>query len=128
MRLMLDTHTFLWYITNSPEVSDKARQHIDDEQNQILLSAASVWEMAIKHSQGKLSLTMPFDVFVLLQLRMNDFRQLDIQRRHIDAVATLPFHHHDPFDRLLVSQAMVERIPLLSANSAFDAYPIQRVW
>ncbi len=128
MRLMLDTHTFLWYITDSPQVSDKAREHIDDEQNQILLSAASVWEMAIKHSQGKLCLTMPFDVFVLLQLRMNDFRQLDIQRRHIDAVATLPFHHRDPFDRLLIAQAMVERISVLSANSALDAYPIQRVW
>jgi PIN domain nuclease of toxin-antitoxin system len=125
---MLDTHTFLWYITDSPQVSDKAREHIDDEQNQILLSAASVWEMAIKHSQGKLCLTMPFDVFVLLQLRMNDFRQLDIQRRHIDAVATLPFHHRDPFDRLLIAQAMVERISVLSANSALDAYPIQRVW
>lgn len=128
MRLLLDTHTFLWYISDSPQVSEKAREHIDDEHNQILLSAASVWEMAIKHSQGKLNLTMSFEVFVLLQLRMNDFRQLDIQKRHIDAVATLPFHHRDPFDRLLVSQAMVERIPILSANSAFDAYPIKRVW
>ncbi|WP_017718074.1 type II toxin-antitoxin system VapC family toxin [Kamptonema formosum] len=128
MRLLLDTHTFLWYISDSPHVSESAREHIDNEHNQILLSAASVWEMAIKHSQGKLNLTMSFEVFVLLQLRMNDFRQLEIQKRHIDAVATLPFHHRDPFDRLLVSQAMVERIPILSANSALDAYPIQRVW
>jgi PIN domain nuclease of toxin-antitoxin system len=128
MRLLLDTHTFLWYISDSPQVSEKAREHIDDEKNQILLSAASVWEMAIKHSQGKLNLTMSFEVFVLLQLRMNDFRLLDIQRREIAAVATLPFYHRDPFDRLLIAQAMVERIPILSANSAFDAYPIQRVW
>jgi PIN domain nuclease of toxin-antitoxin system len=84
--------------------------------------------MAIKQSTGKLSFGMPFEMFITQQLSLNKFNLLDIKIVHLTVVSTLPFHHRDPFDRLLIAQAMVEQIPILSADSAFDAYPIQRLW
>ena len=128
MRLLLDTHTFIWFVTDSPKLSVIVKQLIEDENNEKLLSTASVWEMAIKHSSGKLSFGQPFRVFIEQQISLNSIDLLNINFNHIDIVATLPLHHRDPFDRLLIAQAMVEQIPILSADSAFDAYSIQRLW
>lgn len=128
MRLLLDTHTFIWFVIDSPRLSTIVRALIENENNEKLLSTASVWEMAIKHSSGKLSFSLPFRVFIEQQLGLNSIELLNINLDHVDVVATLPFHHRDPFDRLLVAQAMVEQIPILSADSAFDAYPINRLW
>jgi len=129
MRLLLDTHTFIWFVIDSPRLSIIVRGLIEDENNEKLLSTASVWEMAIKHSNGKLSFGLPFREFVEQQLSLNNIKLLKINLDQIDVVATLPLHHRDPFDRLLIAQAMVEQIPILSIDSAFDSYPIiQRLW
>ena len=126
MRQLLDTHSFIWFVMGNPRISPRLRSLIEDNEN--LLSIASVWEMAIKHSSGKLSFGLPFRIFIEQQLSLNSIELLSINLDHIDVIAALPFHHRDPFDRLLIAQSMVERIPILSADSAFDAYPITRLW
>ncbi|NHC36478.1 type II toxin-antitoxin system VapC family toxin [Scytonema millei] len=128
MRLLLDTHTFIWFVTNSPKLSISVKEFIEDENNEKLLSIASIWEMAIKQSTGKLSFSQPFQVFIQQQLSLNSINVLNINLNHLAVVASLPLHHRDPFDRLLISQAMVEQLPILSIDSAFDSYPIQRLW
>lgn len=128
MRLLLDTHSFLWFINGSPQISTNARTLIEDASNQPLLSAASLWEMAIKLSLGKLSLAQPFEVLIPQQMRLNGIKLLGIEIEHTAAVSKLPFHHRDPFDRLLIAQAMVEQIPIVSADTAFDTYSIKRLW
>ncbi|MBW4628566.1 MAG: PIN domain-containing protein [Brasilonema octagenarum HA4186-MV1] len=128
MRLLLDTHTFLWFFTGNTKISNQVRVLIENEDNEKLLSTASLWEMAIKQSTGKLSFHLPFEVFITQQLSLNDFNVLDINLNHLSVVATLPLYHRDPFDRLFISQSIVEKIPILSIDSAFDAYPIERLW
>ena len=128
MRILLDTHTFLWFIDDSPKLSTEARSIIEDGLNEPLLSVASLWEMAIKVSIGKLDLKKPFETFVPDQLELNGFDQLEIGFHHIASVAKLPFHHRDPFDRLLVAQALTEGIPLVSADGLLDAYGVTRLW
>lgn len=128
MRLLLDTHTFIWFVIDNPKLSATARTLIDDGDNEVLLSIASIWEMAIKQSTGKLSFGLPIRTFIEQQLSLNRIELLNIDLDHIDVIASLHLHHRDPFDRLLIAQAMVEQIPILSADSVFDAYPIRRLW
>lgn len=128
MRLLLDTHTFIWFVTDNPKLSDTARVLINEGNNEILFSTASIWEMAIKQSTGKLSFGLPFRVFIEHQFSLNRIDLLNINLDHIEVVVTLAFHHRDPFDRLIIAQGMVEQIPILSADSVFDSYPIQRLW
>ncbi len=128
MNLLLDTHAFLWFITNDSKLSVTAQTLIQSPANRRLLSLASVWEMAIKLSLGKLKLAQPFAQFIPEQLRLNRIELLPIQFAHTATVATLPFHHRDPFDRLMVAQCQVEGIPVVSNDPAFDAYSVQRLW
>jgi PIN domain nuclease of toxin-antitoxin system len=128
MRLLLDTHAFLWFVTASPKLSAEAEGVIRASGNQLLLSVASVWETAIKQNLGRLPIPEPLDSFIPAHLRTNRITLLPIQLRHTFAVARLPLHHRDPFDRLLVAQAISESIPVVSADGAFDAYPVQRLW
>ncbi len=129
MRLLLDTHTFLWFVLNDAQLSSTARSLIVDPNNEVLLSPASYWEIAIKISIGKYSLpTTDFENFMQQQVRVNNFTILPISIAHAAAVIALPLHHRDPFDRLLAAQAMVEAIPLLSGDAVFDQYPISRIW
>lgn len=128
MKLLLDTHTFIWYVTNNPKLSTTAQQHINDGDNQILLSIASIWEMAIKHSLGKLTFKLPFEAFISEQLTVNDFDLLDIRVEHLNTVANLKLHHRDPFDRLIISQAIVEQIPIVGVDKAFDFYAVEKLW
>jgi PIN domain nuclease of toxin-antitoxin system len=128
MNILLDTHTFLWFVADDPRLSTAARILIEAEDSQPFLSIASLWEMAIKVSLGKLKFEQPFDVFVPQQLGMNGIGILTLSIEHTAAIATLPFHHRDPFDRLIAVQARLEKMCLISADSAFDAYDIQRVW
>ncbi|HMO58211.1 MAG TPA: type II toxin-antitoxin system VapC family toxin [Roseiflexaceae bacterium] len=128
MRLLLDTHSFLWFVTDDPRLTTSAKQVIEDIDTELFLSMASVWEMAIKVSIGKLSLAQPIEAFVLSQLVLNSISLLDIALPHALAVATLPFHHRDPFDRLLIVQAQIEGWPLVSADSMFDQYGVRRIW
>src|SRR3954453_17038001 len=104
MRALLDTHTFLWFVQGDPRLGAAARRVIEDPATDALLSPASHWEMAIKVSQGRLALAQPFDVFVPTQLRPNAIDILPIDVSHTAVVATLPFHHRDPFDRLIIAQ------------------------
>ena len=127
MRLLLDTHTFLWFIDDHPRLSSNAKSLLESD-NDLLLSTASLWEIAIKLSIGKLALPQPFEPFVREQLSINAIDILEIDLSHLGAVSTLPFHHRDPFDRLLVAQASVEQIPIVSADVEFDAYSIERRW
>lgn len=126
MRQLLDTHSFIWFVMGNPRITPRVRALIEDNEN--LLSIASIWEMAIKHSSGKLSFGIPFELFIEQQVRPNGIELLNINLDHINVVASLPFHHRDPFDRLLIAQAMVEQIPILSADSVFDNYRMERLF
>lgn len=128
MRFLLDTHSFLWYLADDPKLSRKAEAAISDPDNEIWISAASLWEIAIKSSLGKLRLTEPFGELIPYQLSLNSIEVLRIQVDHLSLVSELPFHHRDPFDRLLVAQSRVERVPLISLDPLFDTYEVERVW
>lgn len=128
MRLLLDTHAFLWFVLNDPLLSRDAAALIADPNNEIEVSPASYWEIAIKIGIGKYFLAEPLDVFLERELALNQFRILPIEPRHVAPLTSLPFHHRDPFDRLIIAQAMTERIPVVSADAAFDTYPVQRLW
>lgn len=128
MRLLLNTHTFLWFILNDSNLSITARNLIDDQRNDILLSPASPWEIAIKISIGKYRLPGPFADFMDRQIAENDLDILPITLAHAAVVTALPFHHKDPFDRLILAQPIVEAVPILSADVIFDSYPVTRIW
>ncbi len=125
---LLDTHTFLWLATEDERLSPTARELVLDPRNDLFLSVTSVWEMAIKKSLGRMELTFPLSRLVAEQLKQLRTSLLEIRREHALLVETLPFHHRDPFDRLLVAQAIEESLPLLSADRQLDAYPVDRVW
>ena|SRR5687767_3044171 len=110
MKLLLDTHTFLWFIMGNPNLSANARAMIEDQANEKFLSVASLWETAIKVSIGKLALSAPFDTLIPQQLSANGFELLNLEVRHAAMLIDLPFHHRDPFDRLLIAQAVVEKM------------------
>ena len=128
MRLLLDTHTFLWFILNDPLLSANAAGLIADPANDIEISPASYWEIAIKISIGKYSLGEPVADFFEREIAVNQFHILPIEPRHVTPLATMPFHHRDPFDRLIMAQAIVEQIPIVSADAAFDNYSVTRLW
>jgi PIN domain nuclease of toxin-antitoxin system len=128
MRLLLDTHTFLWWVNDSDALSRTAGARIADERNECWLSLASAWEMAIKVGTGKLELPAPVERFVEEQLAANAFRALPIELSHLARVATLPFHHRDPFDRLLAAQALKEKLTIVSVDPVFRKYGVKRVW
>ncbi len=131
MNVLLDTHTLLWFIDGSPKLSVSARSLIEDVATASYVSIATLWEIAIKVSLGKLILHQPFDPFIPEQLHRNGFVVLPLRPEHTAIVATLPFplpDHRDPFDRLLIAQAMVEQMLIISRDTKFDAYPIARVW
>jgi PIN domain nuclease of toxin-antitoxin system len=128
MKLLLDTHTFLWFIIGNPNLSASARVSIEDQTNDKYLSVASLWEIAIKVSIGKLTLFAPFNTLIPQQLSVNGFELLNLEVAHAAALINLPFHHRDPFDRLLIAQAMVEQMQIVSIDSTFDAYQTKRLW
>ena len=128
MNLLLDSHTFLWFVGNDPRLSLNARVVIEDPSNRKWVSIASLWEITIKVSIGKLTLTDPVAVFLRRELLLNKFSTLDISLNHLDSLSTIPFHHRDPFDRLIVSQSIADSISVVSTDLAFDAYGITRIW
>lgn len=128
MRILLDTHTLIWFVLNDSQLSAAATAAISDPANDILISPATYWEIAIKVAKGQLELYAPYDDFMARGIAGNDFEILPIEIRHTSLVTTLPFHHRDPFDRLLVAQAQVERIPIVSIDVALDPYGVTRLW
>lgn len=127
MIYLLDTHTFLWFITDDGLLSNDAKRHIEEPQNTIYLSVASIWEIAIKSSLGKLQLPHGAG-FIEEQCRINRIDLLHIQFAHVNGVATLPFHHRDPFDRLIIAQSLSEDMPIIGKDAIFDAYSVKRYW
>src|SRR5258707_15776650 len=128
MRLLLDTHTFLWFFVGDSSLSATARSLIEDEFNERYLSVASLWEIAIKVSIGKLTLSAPFDEIFPHHLTNNAIDLLGITLSHTSVITTLPFHHRDPFDRLLIAQAMTDQMEIVSGDGAFDDYSVTRLW
>jgi PIN domain nuclease of toxin-antitoxin system len=128
MKLLLDTHAFLWWVGATPGLSRKARSAIGSGRNECLVSIATAWEIAIKVSLGSLRVEGALDRFLPEQIAANGFQSLTIDLRHAARVATLPFHHRDPFDRLLVAQALEEKLPMVTADPVFEKYGVRRVW
>lgn len=130
MRVLLDTHTMLWYALGDPRLTAMARNIVIDLSNEVLISPASYWEIAIKVSIGKYTLNQPYDDFMDVCLNKYGFLILPVETRHTSKVATLPHfkNHKDPFDRLLVAQALTEQIPIVSADPELDAYGVHRLW
>lgn len=128
MKYLLDTHAFLWAISDPAKLSSTARQEIENLQNELLISTASLWEIAIKFGLGKLRLSSAYETFIPQQLSLLGVTVVEASILHFAAVARLPHHHRDPFDRLIIAQSIVERTPVISIDDKFDNYGIQRVW
>ena len=128
MKLLLDTHTLYWFIEGNRQLSPQARTVVGDPANEILFSPASYWEMAIKISMGKWRLNRPYEEFLNVGLLQYGFSVLPIQPAHTAGLIGMPFHHKDPFDRLLVAQALVEQLPIVSADEQLEAYGVTRIW
>jgi len=128
VRVLLDTHVFLWWNEDSPELSKKAIRILADPANILLLSVASAWEIAIKAQSGKLRL--PEDAAKYMRTRTAHYGMeiLPIQLAHALALASLPLLHRDPFDRILIAQSQEERLPLLTSDPAIRSYPIDTIW
>jgi PIN domain nuclease of toxin-antitoxin system len=128
MTLLLDTHTVLWFWWNDPLLSASAKALICDPTNRKVVSPATPWEVAIKVSLKKLDIGGPFRGFFPQHMLRNNFEWLLITDNHLAGLTTLPFHHRDPFDRMLVAQAMTENIGIVSADPALDPYGVTRLW
>ncbi|MBY0524520.1 MAG: type II toxin-antitoxin system VapC family toxin [Gemmataceae bacterium] len=128
MNLLLDTHVLLWFLDDAPQLVPTAKALIEDGANRKLVSVATCWEVAIKTGLKKLDLGEPAATFLSRELAANGFDLLRIELAHVTFVETLPPHHKDPFDRLLVAQALIELLPLVSADAILDQYGVTRLW
>lgn len=126
MKILIDTHIFLWFVNNNPQLSPTAK-HLLESDVDILLSIASLWEIAVKVSIGKLTLPGPIQEFIPQQLRLNQIELLRVEIQHLHILSTLPFHHRDPFDRLIIAQSLAEDIQILSVDTIFDEYGVNRI-
>jgi PIN domain nuclease of toxin-antitoxin system len=125
---LLDTHALLWIVTDDNQLSNKAKKLFLDEKNEIFISIASLWEIAIKVSLERLELGQSLTDFYYKHVIGNKIRLLDIKIEHLAVLEALEFYHRDPFDRLIICQALVEEIPVLSSDKIFSKYPIKRIW
>jgi PIN domain nuclease of toxin-antitoxin system len=128
LRVLLDTHAFLWWVSDEKPLPRKAAKLISDEGNIIFVSHATVWEMAIKTAIGELTLPEAVGTFVQKQCKLNRFQLLPISLDAISMIETLPLHHNDPFDRLLVTQCLDMKIPIISADAVLTKYRVTRIW
>lgn len=125
MSFLLDTHIFLWWVLDNPKLEERIRDFIGDTEDPLFLSAASAWEMAIKSQIGKLELSEPVVEFTRKQLAANDIQSLDITTEHALSVFTLPMLHKDPFDRLLIAQAKVEDMIIITDDQLIKRYDVR---
>jgi PIN domain nuclease of toxin-antitoxin system len=128
MRHLLDSHTFLWWIADDSQLSPTVRKIIAASEHEILFSAASAWELVIKARLGRLNLSTDPAAFLHRQVKINGFVPLSITMEHAMRVADLPPLHRDPFDRILIAQAVLEDVPLLTADLLIKQYPVRVVW
>ena len=128
MNILLDTHAFLWLITDNDRLSETARQTFLNSENRLFFSAASYWEICIKMSLGKISLKTGWFQTIQDEMEINAIQWLPVEMPHCAEVTKLPFHHRDPFDRMLIAQAITEDMQLLSRNNRLSAYAIKLIW
>ncbi|SRR5579875_1031013 len=128
MRVLLDTHTFLWWITDSYRLSSHAREIITKGDNELLVSAATGWEIAIKAQLGRIHLPDKPELFIAKQLNLNSMQALPIHMSHALHVYNLPQYHNDPFDRMIIAQAQLENLPILTADRQMAKYEIKVIW
>lgn len=128
MRLLLDSHSLLWSLENSPRLSRRAFEAIRSRENQVLVSCASLWEISIKVSLGKLTVQTPWEETLESFVEASPNVLLDISAAHLRRLLALPFHHRDPFDRMLIAQALSDDLVIVGSDEAFDAYGVQRIW
>jgi len=128
MNLLLDTQSLLWFVLDDARLSAKAQESIIAADGLILVSPASLWEIAIKISLGKYVLPAPFTTFWEDQLQINSFTLLPVSLSHTARIVNLPFHHRDPFDRLIIAQSLVEGLPVVSSDELFELYGVMRIW
>ena len=128
MKVLLDTHAFLWLLTGDKRLSETAQKTFLDPGNSLFFSAASFWEICIKKSLGKLSLKSGWFKTIQDEMKVNTIQWLPVEMLHCVELTKLPFHHRDPFDRMLIAQAMVEDMQLLSRDESLSAYEIKSIW
>lgn len=128
MKLLLDTHTVLWFWWDDPQLSLRAKTIISDSAIQKFVSLVTPWEVAIKVSLKKLDIGGPYSGFFRQQMLRTNFDWLPVRDAHFDKLIYLPFHHRDPFDRLLIAQSLIENMPLVGNDSQFDTYGVTRYW
>ena len=128
MRYLLDTHTFLWFLTDDKRLSSRAKGIIEDINNVIFLSSASVWELSIKSSIGKIKFFVSLEEIINTAMNVYDFKHLPITIQYSLEVAKLPLYHRDPFDRVLIAQARVENMVLITCDSYMKQYDVNVIW
>jgi PIN domain nuclease of toxin-antitoxin system len=128
MRVLIDSHALIWYVDQDKLLSLASHAAISDPANDLLLSAGSIWEIGIKIGLGKLLLTQPFKRWMNQAISDLDVTVLPLSVEYVDVQSNLPKHHGDPFDRLIVAQAIVEQVSLVSADANLDAYGTARIW
>ena len=127
MNVLLDTHALLWFVAGDARLSSIARQTIEADETVNYISMASWWEIAVKCSIGKLTLDDPLDLF-MKQRTSEGFRTLPLEPHHLYPLVELPFHHRDPFDRLIICQSMVEKMSICTCDENFKRYPVSLIW
>ena len=125
---LLDTHAFLWAVTDDPKLSERAARIFANRENRLLLSVASLWEIVTKVQVGRLRLPEPIEQYLQEHLSRTGVETLGIEASHIWQLSNLPRHHRDPFDRIIVAQGKVERLPILSRDPWIGRYPVRTVW
>lgn len=128
MKVLLDTHCFIWWNLTPEKLSLNSLNLIDNQENTLYLSIASIWEMQIKISIGKLHFDNPLSEIITDQTNINSVQILPIELEHIWQLKNLPLHHKDPFDRMLISQAITEKMSILSIDSVFQNYAVNTIW
>lgn len=128
MKVLLDTHVFLWWVTDDPRISPKVRKIMEDGEKELFLSAASIWEMAIKSHLGRLQLPKNPNLYLSEQMALNIIQSLSITMHHALQVYSLPDIHKDPFDRIIIAQALSEDIPILTKDGDIPKYGVQTIW
>lgn len=128
MKVLIDTHVFIWLDTQPEKLSKKALEICQDTDNQLYLSMASVWEMQIKVQLGKLDLKVPLADMIKVQQQDNDLQVLNITLEHVYQLQKLPFHHNDPFDRMIIAQSFLENMPVISVDGVFRQYDVSVLW
>jgi PIN domain nuclease of toxin-antitoxin system len=128
MEYLIDTHTLLWIVANNPKLSKKAKNIYLNRNNKIYVSIATIWELSIKIGLNKLNINIPLNKFVDIHIVGNNIKILNINLNHLYRIEKLPLHHRDPFDRLIISQAIEDKIPIIGSDELFDYYQIKRIW